>query len=116
MSIDDSAIQDSAFLGGMLADAPNLGDPSSGTDGTPDWIPAFKHGVDGMFLVTGESQQTVSEKISLVESIFSVGAHSATIHETLRIVGNVRPGKEKGHEQSVSVVHLINSSITDMVM
>lgn len=115
MSIDDSDIQDPAFLGGMLADAPNLGDPSTGTDDTPDWVPAFKHGVDGMFLATGESHQTVAEKISLVESIFSVGAHSATIHETLRITGDVRPGKEKGHEQSVSSTQSMKPSIADFL-
>ena len=85
----------------MLKDAPNLGDPGTATDDTPDWVHAFKHGVDGMILVTGESRQTVAEKLAEVERIFLVGAHCATIHEAIRLVGDVRPGKEKGHEQYV---------------
>lgn len=91
-------INDSAFVGGMLADAKDLGDPGTATADTPDWVPAFKHGVDGMVLVSGDSHQTVAEKLSEIENIFLVGAHSATIHEALRIVGDVRPGKENGHE------------------
>lgn len=86
----------------MLEDAKNLGDPGTANDNTPDWVPAFKHGVDGLILITGESQQTVAEKLAEIERIFLVRAHSATIHEAIRIVGNVRPGKEKGHEQFVS--------------
>ena len=102
LGIDDSSIGDSAFLKGMLADAPNLGDHVRGTEKTPDWVPAFKHGVDGMILVSGESHQTVAEKLFEVERIFSVGSPCATVHEAIRIVGNVRPGAEKGHEQFVS--------------
>lgn len=86
----------------MLKDAKDLGDPGTATDDTPDWVPAFKHGVDGMILVTGESRQTVAEKLAEVERIFLVGAHAATIHEATRLVGDVRPGKEKGHEQFVT--------------
>ena len=88
----------------MLNDAKNLGDPETATDHTPDWVPAFKHGVDGMILVTGECRQTVADKLAEVERIFLVGAPSATIHEAIRIVGDVRPGKEKGHEQFVTPI------------
>lgn len=88
----------------MLKDAKNLGDPGTADDDTPDWVPAFRHGVDGMILITGESHQTVTEKLAEIERIFLVKSHSATIHEAIRIVGNVRPGKEKGHEQFVSPV------------
>ena len=95
-------IGDTAFAGGMLKDAPDLGDPgTTATADTPDWVPAFKQGVDGMILVSGESHQTVADKLAEVEKIFCVGAHCATIHEALRIVGDVRPGSEKGHEQFV---------------
>lgn len=86
----------------MLEDAPNLGDPGTATSDSPDWVPAFKQGVDGMVLVSGESRSTVAEKLAEIERIFFVGAPFATIHEALRIVGDVRPGKEKGHEQFVS--------------
>ena len=104
MGIDDSKINDPAFLGGMLEDAlKNLGDPlTTATPKSPDWVPAFKHGVDGMILVSGESHATVAEKLAEIEKILFVGTPSATIHEALRIVGDVRPGNEKGHEQFVS--------------
>ena len=88
----------------MLADAPNLGDPVKGTEKTPDWIPAFKHGVDGLILISGESRETVAEKLAEVERIFLVGSPYASIHEAIRIVGDVRPGAEKGHEQFVSTL------------
>ena len=94
-------IGDEAFKGGMLADAKNLGDPGTAKADTPDWVPAFKQGVDGMILVSGDSHETVADTLAEIERIFLVGAHSATIHEALRIVGDVRPGQEKGHEQFV---------------
>ena len=103
MGIDDSKINDPAFLGGMLTDAiKNLGDPlTTATPKSPDWVPAFKHGVDGMILVSGDCHATVAEKLAEIEKILFVGTPSATIHEALRIVGDVRPGNEKGHEQFV---------------
>ncbi len=85
----------------MHADARKLGDPGTASADTPDWVPAFKQGVDGMILVSGECHETVADKLAEIERIFLVGAHSSTIHEALRIVGDVRPGKEKGHEQFV---------------
>ena len=103
MGINDN-IGDAAFSKGMLEDAPTLGDPGTATSDSPDWVPAFKQGVDGMILVSGESHSTVAEKLAEIERIFFVGAPFATIHEALRIVGDVRPGKEKGHEQFVSLL------------
>ena len=102
LGIDDSDIGDTAFLKGMLRDAAFLGDPVRGADKTPDWVPAFRYGVDGLILVSGECHQTVAEKLAEVERIFLVGSPCATIHEAIRIVGDVRPGCEKGHEQFVS--------------
>ena len=98
----------------MLADAKNLGDPGTTTADTPDWVPAFKHGVDGMILVSGESHGTVADTLAQIENIFSVGTHFATIHEALRIVGDVRPGKEKGHEQFVHLLQSERPSIVDI--
>ena len=86
----------------MLKDAKDLGDPGTADHDIPDWVPAFKNGVDGMVLVSGDCHDTVTEKLAEIERIFLVGAHSATIHEAIRIVGDVRPGKEKGHEQYVT--------------
>ena len=86
----------------MLADAANLGDQGATATSPPDWIPAFKQDIHGMFLVSGNHHETVEEKLEEVGRIFSLNGHNATIHEVIRIVGDVRPGKEKGHEQSVS--------------
>ena len=44
---------------------------------------------------------TVAEKLAEIKKTFHVGTPNATIHKVLRIVGDVRPGAEKGHEQFV---------------
>ena len=84
----------------MLADAKNLGDKGTTTSDkyTPDWVPAFKGDVHGMILISGGCHTTVAKKLLEVERIFFAGTHQATIHEVHRIVGDVRPGKEVGHE------------------
>ncbi|KAH9941342.1 peroxidase TAP [Amylocystis lapponica] len=93
-------IGDSAFKEGQLADAANLGDQGTTTNGvfSPNWIPAFKNLVHGVILVSGDSHPTVEETLCTVEAILGVGRIDATIHEVLRIVGDVRPGAQKGHE------------------
>ena len=104
MGINDP-IGDPVFEKGMLADAPNLGDQgtksASGVvdPNNPDWIPAFKQDIDGMIMVAGDCHATVTEKLAEIEKTFLVGGPNATIHEVIRIVGDVRPGAEKGHEQ-----------------
>ena len=102
MGIKDD-IGDPAFNGGMLHDASDLGDKgtSSSNGFIPDWIPAFKQDIHGLILVSGDCHASVAEKLAEIEEIFSVRGHDATIHEVIRIVGDVRPGKEKGHEQYV---------------
>ena len=85
-------------------DAKDLGDPGKqSSDGSfsPDWVPAFKQDIHGLILVTGDSHLTVDEKLVEVQRIFQIGTHNATIHEVTRLVGDVRPGAEKGHEQFV---------------
>lgn len=52
-----------------------------------------------MILISGDSHATVDVTRTKVESIFSVGTANATISEVLALVGDVRPGAEKGHEQ-----------------
>ena len=106
MGINDK-IGDDAFDAGMLAGAAALGDPGTNSpSGTfsPNWIPAFKHDIHGVILIAGDSHKTVDEKLAQIESIFRVGAHHALIHEVYRTVGDVRPGKEKGHEQFVPIL------------
>lgn len=118
MGIKDD-IGDTAFDAGMLADAANLGDEgttsSTGTF-TPDWIPAFKNDIHGVFLVTGDRHGTVHETLHEIKKIFRVGAHHASIHEVLSLVGDVRPGKEKGHEQFVSWLSSQSLSIADVLI
>ena len=85
----------------MLADAQNLGDPGTTASGkfNPKWDLAFKEDIHGMFLVSGDSHETVLKQLSRVEQIFLVGTPEATIHEVTRLVGDVRKGETKGHEQ-----------------
>jgi len=91
---------DSAFRGGQLADAQNLGDQGSTTGGafTPNWIPAFKNVIHGIIIIAGDSQATIDERVTEVISILQLAPTNGTCHEVLRINGAVRPGAEKGHE------------------
>ncbi|MCJ1437601.1 hypothetical protein MMC27_006988 [Xylographa pallens] len=98
LEINNEKIGDTAFENGMLASAATLGDPGSTSASGPDWIPAFKQHIHGVILVSGESHKTVNEKLAMVKHIFDAGCHDASIHEVHHIGGNVRPGKEKGHE------------------
>ena len=110
------AIGDDSFEKGMLAQAEALGDkgtkPASGTF-NPDWLPAFKKEIHGLILITGDSHQTVNTTMSQIKNIFSVGTPKAVVHEVLHLVGDVRPGKEKGHEQFVPFVPLLSLSGID---
>ena len=74
---------------------------------------AFKQDIHGVILITGESHATVDEKLADIEKIFRVDTPSASIHKIFKVVGDVRPGKEKGHEQSVSSVSYRGSSLAD---
>ena len=94
----------------MLGRAKNLGDPGTTTGGTftPDWLPEFKKDIHGVILFSGESHETVSEQFKKVMIIFKVEMPQAihvnpSITEIIKIVGDVRPGKESGHEQFVSL-------------
>jgi hypothetical protein len=88
-------IGDPVFSLGMFADANNLGDQVS------NWAPAFKNDIDGLIMVTGDCHWTVKERLAEVKEIFLVGQTNAIIHQVLCVVGDVRPGREAGHEQFV---------------
>lgn len=107
MGINDE-IGDAAFDGGMLADAQNLGDPAKSTSGpfAPAWDPAFTQDIHGLITITGDCHATVDEKLAQIKHLFSVGAPNGTIHPVKQTVGDVRPGKESGHEQFVSIPRL----------
>lgn len=91
----------------MLADAANLGDPGT-TDSSgnfnPDWLPAFKKGIDGLILISGDSHASTHETMLKINKIFGVGRHNSTLHIVKEVVGDVRPGKESGHEQYAGLV------------
>jgi hypothetical protein len=115
-------IKDPAFLAGQLASAKDiLEDPGVEVDGkfVPKWLPAFKDGVDGLISVrylshsscvstranvsllaqvAGDSKASVDEGIEKAKHILG-----NSIRVTLNVEGNVRPGKNKGHEHFVSL-------------
>jgi hypothetical protein len=101
MGIKDD-LQDDAFAGGQLKDAKDLGDNGStiGTDFIPDWEKPFLEPIHGLIFLSGDSHRTIDHKLREVERIFGVGTHHPSIHEVIRIRGDVRPGAESGHEQS----------------
>lgn len=101
MGINDE-LGDTAFDAGMLAGAQGLNDPGTTSSAgvfSPNWDPAFKQDIHGLILVAGECHATVAEKLTEIEGIFTVGKSNASIVEVKRLVGDVRPGSEKGHEQ-----------------
>lgn len=92
---------DEGFTNGMLPDAKALGDAGragGGADGTqafdPAWLPEFKGGaIDGVILVAGDSARSVHHALDK-----ALAALHHTVHQVFKISGNVRPGKEEGHE------------------
>ena len=50
------------------------------------------------FKVAGDSKHSVAEGVNKVEHVLG-----SSIKEVLRVEGQVRPGKEKGHEHFVSI-------------
>lgn len=105
MGITDD-IGDKAFTDGQFSDAENLGDKGSkdpsGKFVPSNWLDAFRHPVHGVIILSGPSHGTVKAMLRDVKQIFRVGSHHASVKVVLEVVGDVRPGKEKGHEQSVS--------------
>ena len=85
----------------MLAQAESLNDAAKAgvTPIQPDWDDAFLNGVHGLIDIAGDSNETILEVQTKIEQIFGVGQQSATIQKVIRLVGNVRPGTEDGHEQ-----------------
>ncbi|KAL9077060.1 MAG: hypothetical protein Q9157_003508 [Trypethelium eluteriae] len=92
--LDD--INDTLFNNGMKSDASNLGDSGmQQADGTfqPDWDDTFLQEIHGVTLVTGDSHDTVNDKLASVKDILS-----GTVTEISTLSGDVRPGDEAGHE------------------
>ena len=89
---------DKAFKNGQFVDADNLGDP-----GTVNWKPAFKGtNVHGVFLIASDSTILTDAMI-----LFLTGILGSDITEQYRLLGNVRPGPEAGHESTHIVIELL---------
>ncbi|KDN45326.1 hypothetical protein RSAG8_04913, partial [Rhizoctonia solani AG-8 WAC10335] len=86
---------DEPFAQGQLDDAKDLGDDGvTEADGFhPSWETAFKHRVDGVFVIAGESWASVNAKTLEV-----LVAFTSSLRVVYRLKGSVRPGNQKGHE------------------
>jgi Dyp-type peroxidase family len=85
---------DPDFTAGQLKAAPALGDPlTPGSTTDPAWEPAFKATIHGCFNITGESRQTINDRVSKLEATLK-----GAIKTVNRVDGAVRRGAEKGHE------------------
>ncbi|PPR04666.1 hypothetical protein CVT24_011883 [Panaeolus cyanescens] len=88
-----------AFTVGQKKDAvTTLGDPAR-PDGQPDWDDSFlKNEIHGLFIISGESIESIEKKKREVNKIFGVGSEKASIKEIKTIKGDVRPGDLHAHE------------------
>ncbi|KAF2107993.1 hypothetical protein BDV96DRAFT_531454 [Lophiotrema nucula] len=92
-------INDDLFIGGQKKDAKDLHDRGK-TDGdkfTPAWDAAFLKDIHGVILITGDSFDSVSQKLNEVKRVFSKDGVSS-ITDVATLAGDVRPGDQKGHE------------------
>jgi len=114
LGIDDSTLtNDPNYLTGQKKDSQALGDPgtTTGTTFTPDWNPAFLQNIHGVILVSGDSHRTVDHKLHQIKGIFGVGSQDASIKEVISLVGDVRPGKESGHEHFGFLDNISNPTV-----
>ncbi|KAF8742316.1 hypothetical protein AX14_005186 [Amanita brunnescens Koide BX004] len=100
LGISDKNLADAAFFAGQKVDAETLGDKGTGTGKTfePDWLPQFKQDIHGLIIFSGDCHATVDDKLNQVLNIFGFGTNESSVTEVFRITGDVRPGKEAGHE------------------
>ncbi|KAF9466754.1 hypothetical protein BDZ94DRAFT_1280704 [Collybia nuda] len=113
MGVDDSTLDDTDFQNGQRADAFNLRDNGTGgqNDFVPDWDPAFMQDIHALIFVSGDSHKSVNKKMQQVKDIFGVGSTKTSIKEVKTIVGDVRPGKEAGHEHFGFLDGISNPSV-----
>lgn len=96
LGINPEDAQDSLFTSGMRDGAEGLGDNGvrQGDKFQPDWDSTFLQEIHGVTLITGDSHDSLNEKLASVKDILS-----GTVKEIATISGDVRPGDQKGHEQ-----------------
>lgn len=99
------------FNTGMFSGAKDLGDPiEPGSQFTPkwdkNWIPGaivkdatgkdvIVKDIHGLIMVTGDNPNRVENRLNEIKDHFS---SASSVHQ---LEGNIRPGDQKGHEQSV---------------
>lgn len=90
-------LKDPSFTAGAKSQANVLGDPFDAADPqkTPTtWLPEFlSDGIDGVFLVTGETENAVNDESTYM--LFSLGSTITVIYDE---TAHVRPGLARGHE------------------
>ncbi|KAF2691607.1 peroxidase TAP [Lentithecium fluviatile CBS 122367] len=87
---------DFLFKSGMKEGALDLGDNMRQLpDGAiqPDWDDAFLQEIHGVGLITGDSHETLNQKLTSVKDILS-----NSVQEIATLSGDVRPDDQKGHE------------------
>ncbi|TFK60878.1 Dyp-type peroxidase [Pluteus cervinus] len=115
LGIDNRDLGDNAFALGQAADAiakgtddgKGLGDPetlNSSGERVPRWDPEFLQRIDGFFLVTGDSDKTIQEKIGDIQSAFGVGSATPSIKHVHSISGKSLDGKIEhfGYKDDIS--------------
>ena len=83
----------------MFADAADLGDAMKDKN-TPDWDDGFLTDIHGVFLVAGDSKETVDETVKSIEETFT-SAGTSSIEKVHRVDGKTRPNEHRHEEQSV---------------
>ncbi|KAF8225253.1 Dyp-type peroxidase [Tricholoma matsutake] len=101
LGIDDSVLTgDANYLRGQKKDAESLGDKGtgSGANFAPDWDAAFLKDIHGVILVSGGTREAVEDALKKAKQAFGLSSSESSIQEVISIIGDVRPGKESGHE------------------
>lgn len=84
----------------MLKEAQDLGDKAipDKPGFEPDWDAAFLQEIHGVILITGDTHYTLNSQLEDVKCILMKN-NNHTIKEIATLVGDVRPGDQRGHEQ-----------------
>ncbi|KAF9039277.1 peroxidase TAP [Panaeolus papilionaceus] len=75
-----------------------LGDPAR-ADGEPDWIEPFLNDeIHGLFIISGDSHESIEKKTKEVEEIFRVPTSEGSLRKVTTVRGDVRPDELHAHE------------------
>ena len=79
----------------------SLGDQADPNQPTKpvSWSAGFRQNLDGIILITGDSDPTVQAQLDVLKGIFFIGEANASIEINHFLEGATRPGLEDGHEQ-----------------